>query len=84
MLSDSEPSDSEGDEDSEDDENDSPIRHYLNNITNSYVARGREDQISPGARVWTENSPQDDPRVEYQEVTAELLLNLLEMNEEVD
>merc|ERR1712089_83959 len=37
----------------------------------------------PPSRVWTENSPQDNPRVEYQEVTAELLLNLLEMNEEV-
>merc|ERR1712089_20445 len=69
-----------GDEDSEDDENDSPSRRYLNNTINSSVARGREDQIPPGARVWTEDSPQD----EYQEVTAELLLNLLEMNEEVE
>merc|ERR1712089_49441 len=73
-----------GDEDSGDDENDSPIRRYLNNTINSSVARGREDQIPPGARVWTEDSPQDDSRVEYQEVTAELLLNLLEMNEEVE
>merc|ERR1712089_51022 len=80
LLSDSEGSDSEEDEDSEDDENDSPIRRYLNNITNSYVARGGEDQISPGARVWTENSPQDNLRVEYQEVTAELLMNFLGIN----
>merc|ERR1711895_310162 len=84
LLSDSEPSDSEEDEDSEDDDIDTPIRRYLNNRLNSSVARGREDQIPPGAWVWTEDTPQDDSRVEYQEVTAELLLNLLEMNEEVD
>merc|ERR1712082_226078 len=52
LLSDSEPSDSEEDEDSEDNENDTPIRRYLNDKINSSVARGREDQIPPGARIW--------------------------------
>ena len=82
LLSDSEHSDSEENVDSEDDDIDTPIRCYLNNELKSSVARGCEDQIPPGARVWTDETPQDDSRVEYQEVTAELLLNLLEMNVE--
>merc|ERR1712237_243627 len=82
LLSDSEHSDSEENVDSEDNDIDTPIRRYLNNELNSSVAREYEDQIPPGARVWTDETPQDDSRVEYQEVTAELLLNLLEMNVE--
>merc|ERR1711867_315533 len=80
LLSDSEPSDDEEDE-SSDDEDDSPLNRYLNS-RQPPVTRRNEDQFLPGAKVWTEDSPQDDSRIEYQEVTAELLLNLLEMNEE--
>merc|ERR1712237_21476 len=82
LLSDSKHSDSEENVDSKDGDIDTPIRCYLNNELNSSVARGCEDQIPPGARVWTDETPQDDSRVAYQEVTAELLLNLLELNEE--
>merc|ERR1711895_73055 len=82
LLSDSEPSDSEDDEDSEDDDIDTPIHQYLYNKPNLSVARGREDQNPPGARVWTDDTPHDDTKEEYQEVTAEILLHILKMNEE--
>merc|ERR1711867_249491 len=80
LLSDSEPSDDEEDE-SSDDEDISPLNCYLNNKEPAGTRRN-EDQFLPGARVWSEDSPQDDSRIEYQEVTAELLYNLLEMNKE--
>ena len=55
----------------------------MNNKLNLSVARGHEDQNPPGARVWTEDTPHGDSGVVYQEVTAELLLNLInEVNEE--
>ena len=79
LLSDSEP-DSEGESegDSEDDDDDIPVHHYLNNILNPLIVRKPEDQNPPGARVWTE--PQDAPEDEYQEVTEEMLLYILETN----
>merc|ERR1712115_39668 len=80
LLSDSEPSDDEEDE-SSDDEDNSPLNRYLNNRELRDI-QGKDDQIPPGARVWTEDSPQDDSRMEHQEVTAELLYNLLGWNEE--
>ena len=64
LLSDSEHSDSEENVDSENDDIEIPIRCYLNNELNSSVARGCEDQILPGARVWTDETPPDDSRVE--------------------
>merc|ERR1711895_310969 len=80
LLSDSEPSDDEEDE-SSDDEDDSPLNRYLNSREPADIRRN-EDQFPPGARVWSEDSPQDDSRMEHQEVTAELLYNLLGLNEE--
>ena len=80
LLSDSEPSDSENDEESEDDDIDTPIYHRLNNQLNRSVARGHEDQNPSGARVWTE--PHEDTKEEHQEVTHEMLLHFLEINEE--
>merc|ERR1711867_35252 len=80
LLSDSEPSDDEEDE-SSDDEDNSPLNRYLNNRELRDI-QGNEDQIPPGARVWTEDSPQDGSRMEHQEVTAELLFNILGWNEE--
>ena len=85
LLSDSEPeSDSESEEDSEDDDDDFPVHQYLNNILNPLIVREpaveSEDQNRPGARVWTE--PQDDTEAGHQEVTHEMLLHILEVNEE--
>ena len=83
LLSDSEPdSDSEDEEDSEDDNDDIPVNQYLNNILNPLLVRepAVEDQNPPGALVWTE--PQDDTEAEHQEVTHEMLLHILEINEE--
>ena len=88
LLSDSEPdSESESEGDSEDDDDDIPVHHYLNNILNPLIVRepattpaAAEDQNPPGARVWTE--PQDDTEAEHQEVTHEMLLHILEINEE--
>merc|ERR1712115_181451 len=79
LLPDSEPSDDEEDE-SSDDEDDSPLNRYLNNRELRDIRR-KEDQIPPGARVWTEDSPQDNFE-EHQEVTAELLFSILGWNDE--
>merc|ERR1711895_335490 len=79
LLSDSEPSDDEEDE-SSDDEDNSPLSRYLNNRGLKDL-QGKESQIPPGARVWTEDSPQDNSE-EHQEVTAELLFSILGWNDE--
>ena len=83
LLLDSKPdTDSESEEDSEDDDDDIPVHQYLNNILNPFIVRepAMEDQNPPGARVWTE--PQDATEAEHQEVTHEMLLHFLEINEE--
>merc|ERR1711867_235068 len=80
LLSDSEPSDDEEDE-SSDDEDNSPLNRYLNNRELRDI-QGKDNQFPPGARVWTEDPPQNDSRMEHQEVTAELLFCILGWNEE--